>query len=238
METNPGKLIDPLFVPFRESGREGLYYVNTTTFDIQRHPGWYQLPQGGILCEQMGVGKTLMCITLIVSTLATPPVPPLDAIETSPAMSEHSLAHFPFEPHVYARERSGIRHPPFGIPPLAELCGEVLNRRDASARRAAYLSVPAEEILTRSLFYLTYPSNHLSYRGARYHQRKESVQKKWLAKSTLVVVPQILIEQWKLEILKHVTDGTLKVLELGKEVSPPIQTLMAYDVILMSLERA
>jgi hypothetical protein len=49
METQPLRLVDPLFTAFEESGREGTFYVNLTTWDIQRHPGWYDLPRGGIL---------------------------------------------------------------------------------------------------------------------------------------------------------------------------------------------
>jgi hypothetical protein len=237
METKPGKLVDPTFVPFRESGRDGSYYVDLRTFVVQRHPGWYTLPRGGILCEQMGVGKTLMCLTLIVATLSTPPAPPSDALDTSPAFSALALATFPFQSHVLARETLGIRPPDYKIPSLAELSGEVLNRRDLSARRSAFLSLPAEKILERSMFYITYPSVHLGHQGRRKHQQTESAQKLWLAKSTLVVVPQILIEQWRLEVTKHVVDGVLNVLVLGSDDVPPIETLLAYDVILLSVER-
>ena len=49
METTPDRLVDPLWTPFLESGREGQYFVNLADWDIQRHPGWYDLPRGGIL---------------------------------------------------------------------------------------------------------------------------------------------------------------------------------------------
>lgn len=49
METNPHKLVDPLFTPFREAGNNRTYYINLSTWDIQRHPGWFDLPRGGIL---------------------------------------------------------------------------------------------------------------------------------------------------------------------------------------------
>jgi hypothetical protein len=49
MEMDPGMLIDPLFTTFEEEGREGRYFVNMTSWDSQRHPGWYDLPRGGIL---------------------------------------------------------------------------------------------------------------------------------------------------------------------------------------------
>ena len=236
METEPGKLVDPGFVPFRESGRDGTYYVNLSSFDIQRLPGWYSLPRGGILCEQMGVGKTLMCITLIMATLSTPPAAPRDTMDSSPAMSSQSLSIFPFDPHIRARDALGIRQPSYRVPTLVELCGEVLNNRDSSAKHSALLSPPAEAILSRSMFYLTYPSEHSCYRGPRQAYQKEDVHRTWLAKSTLVVVPQILIAQWKLEVTKHVIDGGLKVLEINKEL-PTVEEMMTFDMILLSVER-
>jgi hypothetical protein len=49
METSPARLVDSSFTPFGEVGREGEYFVNLATWDVQRHPGWYDLPRGGIL---------------------------------------------------------------------------------------------------------------------------------------------------------------------------------------------
>ena len=48
-ETRPSRLIDPLFTPFEESGGKRKYFVNLANWDIQRHPGSYDLPRGGIL---------------------------------------------------------------------------------------------------------------------------------------------------------------------------------------------
>lgn len=49
METRPERLVDPLWTAMQEYGRDGQYYLNLATWDIQRHPGWYDLPRGGIL---------------------------------------------------------------------------------------------------------------------------------------------------------------------------------------------
>ena len=48
METRPGRLMDPNYTRLEES-TGGTYYVDLSTWDVQRHPGWYQLPRGGIL---------------------------------------------------------------------------------------------------------------------------------------------------------------------------------------------
>ena len=50
METDHRKLVDQSFTRFEESGREGTYYVKLHgNMDIQRQPGWYDLPKGGVL---------------------------------------------------------------------------------------------------------------------------------------------------------------------------------------------
>ena len=50
MEMDPKHLIDPRLTRFIQAGSsDKSYYVNLTTFDIQLHPGRYDLPRGGIL---------------------------------------------------------------------------------------------------------------------------------------------------------------------------------------------
>lgn len=56
-------------------------------------------------CEQMGVGKTLMCLSLMVATLHTPPQPPDNTLDCSPAFTQHTLRTYPFPQHREARSR-------------------------------------------------------------------------------------------------------------------------------------
>jgi SNF2 family DNA or RNA helicase len=51
----------------------------------------------------------------------------------------------------------------------------------------------------------------------------------YLSKTTLVVVPPILVEQWIQEIEKHTEDGALKVLRVEGEL-PGVARLLDYDV--------
>ena len=236
METKPGRLLDTSFSSFQESGRSGMYYVDTSTGDIQRRPGWYDLPRGGILAEQMGTGKTLAVLTLIVGTLPIPVAPPPDALDISPAMSSYTLSKFPFPP--YARARQETKYPQdarLGIPSLVSLCAGVLARTDRSG--SSMLTSDVESMLRQKMMYYEYPLPDQGVRKARQHLERREVQKIRLANTTLIVVPQILIEQWKQEIEKHLEPGTLKVLEIGKEEVPPVEKLMEYDVILIDVLR-
>lgn len=60
--------------------------------------------------------------------------------------------------------------------------------------------------------------------------QEEVVGRMYLANTTLVVVPQILVQQWRDEMEKHVEKGLLRVLELDKAPIPRIQELLDIDV--------
>lgn len=230
METSPERLVDTHFIPFQEAGRTGTYYFDMASGDIQRHPGWYDLPRGGILAEQMGTGKTLAVLTLVVGTLHTPPTPPSDVLDISPVLSSQSLTTYPFTP--YARARSMTNYPDVpdvGLPSLVSLCAGVLARTDTSAiasMTTKMLPEEAERILRQRTFFYEYPIPDDCIRRVRQKTEKLEAKKTWLANTTLIVVPQILMEQWVHEIEKHLEPETLKVLEIGKEAVPPVSVLM------------
>lgn len=71
---------------------------------------------------------------------------------------------------------------------------------------------------------------HKYGRGAKAKPKSEAVQRIYLANTTLLVCPAILVKQWLKEIRDHLKDGSLKVLEVASEQIPPIETLMQYDV--------
>lgn len=235
METKPGRLIDTHFTAFEESGRQGTYYVDMAVGDIQRHPGWYDLPRGGILAEQMGTGKTLAVLSLILATLSTPPTPPPDAIDISPALSEHTVSTFPFQPYQRAREALGRPPATVGIPSLVHMCANVLSQTDALARKSGPIPPSAEKLLEQPLSYYVYPDIDPCTRRAKQQVQKKELKKVYLANTTLIVVPQILIEQWKLEIKKHLVPEALKLLEIGRGES--VETMMAHDIVLIDVLR-
>ncbi|WWD19169.1 hypothetical protein CI109_103627 [Kwoniella shandongensis] len=238
METKPNKLVDPLFTPFQEAGREGIYYVNLLTWDIQRHPGWYDLPRGGILCEQMGTGKTLMCLALIVSTLHQPTAPPPTEIDISEITTDIAERTYPFAPHSDLRELAGFprRSTQLIFPSLVELCANKLAILDPSAINNRYLPAYTKPLLNRRTFYYTLPLDDECSRTAKRQTFEQTVRKMYLAKGTLVIVPQILVQQWKEEITNHLEEGVLNVYEVKGHL-PPIEDLLGYDVILMDVNR-
>ena len=185
-------------------------------------------------CEQMGVGKTLMCLSLIVSTLSSQTLPPPESIDISPILTIHSLATYPFEPHVRARQALGMQENINRIPSLTEMCAGIASSSDA-LRQEVPPPPSVSHILDAPRFYLDYHvDEELSRQTTARGQGDRRVPRKvYLANTTLIVVPQILIEQWMQEIQKHVVEGTLKILRIDRKALPSIEELIKYDVSLM-----
>ncbi|WVQ95089.1 hypothetical protein IAU59_002183 [Kwoniella sp. CBS 9459] len=238
METQPRRLVDPAFTAFREAGRDAEYYINLNNWDIQRYPGWYELPKGGILCEQMGTGKTLMCLSLIVSTLHQPTLPPDNSFDMSQITTDVAERTYPFAANADLRQLTGYPRSEtrLVLPSLVDLAANILVVHDPSARRTHNLPPPIESVLDRKTFYCTLPIDDDCARAARRRSSSNTVSKLYLAKGTLVVVPGILLEQWKSEVSKHLHDGAVRVLAVG-EMIPKIEALLEYDLILMDVTR-
>ncbi|WWC63468.1 uncharacterized protein I303_106071 [Kwoniella dejecticola CBS 10117] len=239
MEMQPERLVDPLFIPIQEAGRNDVYYLNMATWDIQRHPGWYDLPRGGILCEQMGTGKTLMCLSLITSTLYQPTLPPPINVDISPISTDVAERTYPFSADSDLRALTGFprSRTHLKFPSLAELCSNVISTHDPSAKRNPYIPDMLRPALDRQTFYCTIPLDDECGRFVKKKTASQKVKKVYLAKGTLVIVPQILIHQWQAEIETHLEEGVLKVYHAVNEELPEIEELLDYDVILMDVLR-
>lgn len=184
----------------------------------------------------MGVGKTLMCLSLVVATLHTPPQPPDNTLDCSPAFTQHTLRTYPFAEHREARSRFEMAEPGL-MPSLSDLCATVLSNHDHSARKLDTVPIPQSKQLGLPRFYYIYPRDDPCEREAKRRQRQTTVTKMYLANTTLIVVPLILLQQWKFEIAKHIEPGTMSVLEIGKGDIPPVLELIKYDVILVDVNR-
>ena len=237
METTPRALVDPVFTPFTEAGRDGRYYINFSNWDIQAHPSQYELPRGGILCEQMGVGKTLMCLALITATLHQPTRPPRVTLDDNTPLTRHTLQTYPFPRYALAREAMSASSTQIHLPSLVDLCSNILVGKDHSALRSEYAPQALVDRLREPTFYYVTPMEDDCVREAKRKYLKNFTETFDLAHTTLVVVPSILIGQWKDEIDKHVVEGTLRVLEIRGKVLPSIEEMRQYDIVLMDVAR-
>jgi hypothetical protein len=182
----------------------------------------------------MGVGKTVICLALIVATrdqmVGIPP-----NVDFAPAVTEYSLRTFPFDEP--ARTRLALTScgfhipPPTRLPTLVELAFHKLASEVEDALEHPAMPPHIIANVTANDFrkhYFDYDPRKRP-RGSLKSPRRIS-----LSTATLVVVPNMLLQQWAAEIRKHVKEGVLKVLEItGNKSSnplPEVAWLLQYDV--------
>jgi hypothetical protein len=210
----PGQqVLDPRLVKVADHlGRP--WYYDAVTGTCLREPRCYDAPCGGILAEEMGAGKTLICLALILATRHIPSVAPDHLRNNEPTIRRRigSLADMaaacitrhsvPWRPVFGALEPNGIEYP---------LCV------DAIRRNAAVYSLPP-------------PPRRRETRLPAGMRRPTQI---FLSHTSLVIVPANLVKQWTQEIAKH-TLG-LKVFIVDKKLElPQAEELVEYDIILYS----
>lgn len=217
-EAEPGRVIDPRLRRAVDQRKETWYY-DTDAGVVLREPRYYDRVSGGILAEEMGLGKTLICLALILATKDLPTEAP-DALTVETPI----------------RHRTGS---------LVDMTAAAMNRCSFPWRRflASTSSEPGHyvESCARAL---ESPENSASYelRNPLVETRKcgrlaaptSTAEKIHLSKTSLIIVPNNLVIQWQQEIVKH-TSG-LKVLTINdtKTLLPPVSILLGYDVLLFS----
>ena len=210
----PGTVADPRLVGATDHDG-GTWYHDDVTGEVVRLPRHYDGVRGGILAEEMGAGKTLICLALILATKA-----------------------FPAETPDFYKGTGHVVRPRVGS--LVDMAAATITRE--SVPWTAYFR-PSEgmgvehtncvEAIRRN------PGYYLLRRPAPPRESRRTVvddppAKIYLSSCSLVLVPTNLARQWRQEIEKHTTG--LKVLSLtGKNAVPPALELADYDVVLCSL---
>ncbi|KAI0871269.1 SNF2 family N-terminal domain-containing protein [Hypoxylon argillaceum] len=219
-ELEPGRVIDPRLRSVSDQAGQAWYYDDVSGL-VLREPKFYDGTRGGILAEEMGTGKTLICLALILSTKSEPSRPPDPFIAETPprrtmgslmdmaaaAANKHSIAWKPYFEACAAQ---------FGYE--YQYCIKALTRTE---NRALYRvrNVLVEPRRSNRIAPVEVPSKEV-----------------FLSHATLIIVPSNLVKQWQNEIKKHTTG--LKVLVLiNKDIIPPVTELLCYDVVLFSETR-
>lgn len=233
METIPGTMVDPRYSRLLDTS-ERPYYLDLSTMTIRRSPARFALSRGGILCEQMGVGKTLMCLALILASRHQPVRPP-QGYGISDVTSDVALM-WPTADSASLRAALTLHGQDFpeaagGTPSLASLCAEVLAREAPHAARVHDVPASCKPLLDRHCFYYRFPPPVRLPRGAK-RVPFVPAERTLLANTTLVVVPQILVGQWAQQIEEHTEPGAIEylVLQDAKDQMPPVEEMAKYDV--------
>lgn len=123
-EVNPGVMPDPSYVPLRGVRGYQDFYLQPASMDILRGPlPSYTVPSGGILCEEMGTGKTCIILGLLVATKdrLSEPEEEFCGEFAKCALTELALRNFPFLPFKNARELTGQEISSQSFPSLKEI---------------------------------------------------------------------------------------------------------------------
>jgi SNF2 family DNA or RNA helicase len=215
-EAQPAQIIDPRLRHIVDQ-RGTSWYCDVDAASCLRQPRTYEAAKGGICAETMGLGKTLICLALILATRDISSQIPI----------EHSVGTIPVQ------KKTGS---------LLDMAAATIGRtgtpwKNELARMEAdgYDFSKCREALKRGAghYFLPAPTPRRESRNPKVIPPR----KIWLTTATIVVVPTNLVQQWLHEIKKH-TIG-LKVLIMN-ELSTPLpcaEDLAEYDILLFSKQR-
>ncbi|OCL06148.1 hypothetical protein AOQ84DRAFT_390389 [Glonium stellatum] len=215
-EASPQLQLDPRLEARRSPDSQEFYYGARDGSFVQK-PRYYESNRGGILSETMGLGKTVICLAVILATrFHLPQIPPeyqepppvRKNIGTLLSMAAATITRNAIPWQAYFKR-------------YEEETGYCMERCKAELKKAVpRYFIPIE--LSRS--------SRTAIRGPP--------QKLIMCSGTIVVVPRNLLHQWQSEIKKHTEEGSLNVLVMdSKMMLPPATRLAKYDIILFSRNR-
>jgi hypothetical protein len=235
-EASPQLQLDPrLEIRTAPNGKK--FYFGARDGSFLQEPRYYETNRGGILAETMGLGKTVICLAVILASKNHLPKAPA-AYRRSPPLRNGpgSLADMA----ISAAGRHSIPMKAFFEQSEANGAGDMAMFKNAFDQDIPFYEIP--------------PDLPRMNRNTRIPLPRQLV----LSSATIIVVPRNLLHQWQSEIQKHVLQGGLKILvvdsvprrirktkivqqadktmEFRSELPAPTE-LMKFDVILFTRNR-
>ncbi|KAI8923414.1 SNF2 family N-terminal domain-containing protein [Entophlyctis helioformis] len=187
--------------------------------------GTYADTAGGIICEEMGTGKTILCLALIVATRQYQSQPPPGrqvypcATRDMPLKERAAL--------VLATHGVSIRNLGLAFPDCVKYTTPwyMLHPPSPNSQRQHPLSSPTTTVAASD------PTS-----GSNGPNQPIAVL---LSSATLVVVPDTLVDQWRSEINKHVGDNVLEYIVVPNSGTaiPDAHQLAKLDLVIISHSR-
>ncbi|KAF9556010.1 hypothetical protein CPC08DRAFT_711560 [Agrocybe pediades] len=248
---------DPLHIPMNTlDGR--VFYVQPGTAEVLLERPIVAPCRGGILCEELGTGKTIMMLSLIVATRSQISEPEPSIMDPDrPVLTPLAFRHFPSDEFSTARKRASSEFARTRkVPSLVELMlhrartnpytkisqcmpPEALGRIIAKEEEVSNLPLGVA-IRNNVPFYHHYQGEPHNRERTQRQRGEPAPRTLFLTSATLIIVPANLLSQWDREIIKHCKLETpLRVLIVrAKTPLPSVQSLATdYDIILMSYTR-
>ncbi|KAL7773702.1 hypothetical protein CFE70_003669 [Pyrenophora teres f. teres 0-1] len=189
-EAAPQLQLDPR-LETRTSPTGQTFYFGARDGSFLQEPRYYETNRGGILAETMGLGKTIICLAVILATkhhlpkipaAYQPPPPTRDRVGSLADMAASIMGRYSIPAKAFLEESEGN-----GV-------GDLTNLKDTLERNMPFYEIP--------------PDIPRMNRNTRIPPPRQLV----LSSATIIVVPRNLLHQWQSEIHKHVLRGGLKVL--------------------------
>lgn len=210
-EVQSGQVLDPRLVEVMDQDGK-LWYYNSVDGSAFREPCYYDEVHGGILAEEMGSGKTLICLALIAATRYQPAAVP-DLYQGNKLIFRRKLGSLMDMAATVATHNAA--------PWKGYIDSGNVNCIRALERNLGSYCLPLPEV--RKPGYQEY-TNEVIPRS----------RKIYLSHATLVVVPVNLLKQWEQEISKH-TSGLRTLSVQNNKDMPPAKELVYYDIILCTV---
>ena len=190
-EAEPARILDPRLEALEGPVGNTFYYDKQSKI-LLRDKRTYEEPRGGILAETMGLGKTLICLAVILAT----------------------KGHWPRVPPEFSTNLYPIRHK---VGKLIDMTAAAIARQQIPWR--VYFQDLAETGQDNQACLSVLEKNVGSYiivpRPTKHTRRPSLVLKEQtirLCPVTLVVVPLNLFHHWQNEMASHMSKDALKVL--------------------------
>lgn len=195
------------------------YQRRTLAAMLQKENNSSSTVRGGVLCEEMGTGKTLECLALIVTTRGSIPAVPIADGRDTPVCMDLSQATL----RNLCLRRSRLQMSTTGLSELEGLPESIV---DDLWQSTPYYDVHATSHARSDLA-----------RGGAAVQQEGRLRRVWLSCATLVVVPTTLISHWTGEIAKHTR--SLRTHTVDQQAQLPDSRALAscWDIVLMSFDR-
>jgi hypothetical protein len=217
-EAQPSRIIDPRLRPIVDQ-KGATWYCDLDAGTCLRERRTYEAAKGGICAETMGLGKTLICLALILATREL----------SSQIPVEYSVVELP----------EGEKRP---TKSLMDMAAATIGRT-GTPWKSHFTAMEADGYdFSRCVKAIRENAGFYILPGPV--QRRESrnpvpvpPRKIWLTTTTIVVVPPNLVQQWRHEIKKHTVGLKVLVMNSNKAVLPPAKELAELDLILFSKPR-
>lgn len=207
----------PNFIKLKQVNNSKQYYFDISSTKFYRIPEIYQLPKGGILAENMGLGKTLMCLALI-------------------CLTKYDVSSIPTDILLYSDSKS---RSPSKLKSLFDLCAISINQKSLPwkiytddlptsivnrLQKPGFFRVPLlnywpnsnHSLRSRDLFEGPNPEFNLENGEGKIYKTV------YLSNSTLIIVPDNLFTQWINEINKHLHEGFLHKLFISSQIKDDV----------------